>query len=66
MYCGKDWNRGIRQAQANANANQMPWIVWMYISDVHISRASEGDLIGQTPRSQGAKIIDPEEDYSVI
>jgi hypothetical protein len=60
MFIGRDWNKGIRQAQANANASGMPWIVWMYIQDVHIERATERDLSGESGRMRdGGKIVEP-------
>lgn len=62
MYVGKDWAKGVRQAQANANASRAPWVVWLYITDVHCDRATERDLAGESGRMRdGGRIVEPEE-----
>ena len=61
MYTGKDWHKGIRQAQANANASGVPWVVSMYLTDVHCERATEKDMSGESQRMRdGGKIVEPE------
>jgi len=60
MYTGKDWHKGLRQAQANANASGVPWIVWMYLTGVHCERATERDLSGESGRIDGGTIVEPE------
>lgn len=55
-----DWAKGIRQAQANADASNAPWVVWMYIRDVHCERATERDLSGESGRVRdGGQIVEP-------
>lgn len=56
-----DWQKGIRQAQANANASDVPWIVFMYLRSVHCERASERDLSGESGKMRdGGQIVEPE------
>jgi hypothetical protein len=56
-----DFRKGIRQAQANANASGVPWIVWSWINIVHCERANERDLAGETARMRdGGQIVEPE------
>jgi hypothetical protein len=63
MYVGKDWNKGLRQAQANANASNVPWIVWMYLTDVHCERATERDMASESGKMRdGGVIVEPTED----
>lgn len=59
MFVGKDWNKGVRQAQANASL--VPWVVWMYVTDVHCARATEADMAGESVKMrEGGKIVEPE------
>lgn len=61
MYTGKDWHQGQRQAQANANASQVPWVLWMYLTDVHCERATDRDMAGESTRvREGGIVIEPE------
>jgi len=63
MYVGKDWHKGLRQAQANANASRVPWIVWSHFSDVHCERATERDMAGESVlMREGGKIVEPTEE----
>ena len=61
MFVGKDWNKGIRQAQANANWTGEPWVVWLWLTDVHCERAEPQDLTGESRRmKEGALVVEPE------
>jgi len=61
VYVGKDWRKGLRQGQANANASGVPWVVWMYLVDVFCERATEKDMAGESGRVRdGGVVIEPE------
>jgi hypothetical protein len=55
-----DFDKGIRQAQANANASRVPWVVWMYLGSVHCEQATDRDMSGESGRVRdGGRVIEP-------